>query len=672
MAKVTQLDDPTTALSGIGPAQANRLDRLGISLIRDFLFHLPRRYEDRTVSLPMRQLQPGSAGQATGEILSSEIGFGKRRSLLVLISDGSAQITCRFFHFSRRQQEQLAAGSGIRVFGEVRFGPKGLEMVHPEYRLFHGDPPPLADALTPVYPITEGISQTRLRGFVSASFGADGATELPGYEHLLGLHQPPAGASESDLEGHRRALAGDELTAYYLVMQARMLAREALKAPALTRREGLGRALLRNLGFSLTAAQRRVLTEVLDDIARDRPMLRLVQGDVGSGKTVIAAFAAIRAAEHGRQTAVMAPTEILAEQHALTLAEWLDPLGISVGMVSGSLAKAQRRAIEGRIESGETAVAVGTHALFSDSVTFNDLALVIIDEQHRFGVHQRLALRAKRADSAPHQLVMTATPIPRTLTMALYADMDTSVIDELPPGRQPVTTRVIGEAKRDEVIGRVGEALQRGDQAYWVCTHIEESDIEGVRDAEGVFAELSEALPKARIALLHGRTPAAEKAETMAAFKAGTLELLVATTVIEVGVNVPNATLMIIENADRLGLAQIHQLRGRVGRGSKASHCLLMHAGSLSETGKARLGVLRESSDGFRIAEEDLRLRGPGELLGTRQTGDQTFRIADLERDADLFDDAVTRAKALLAGNRSEAAQLVAHWSGGRIDLADV
>lgn len=665
------LDDEVTAIKGVGPAQSEKLARLGLLTLRDCLFHLPRRYNDKTRSLPMRQASPGQSVLVTGNIVSADVGFGSRRSLSVVIADDSSALTLRFFHFSRRQQDQLIKGAGVRAFGEVRFGPKGLEMVHPEYRVFSGEPPPLEESLTPVYPVTEGIGQARMRSVILAALSCPDASRAPGFDALHYLHQPPQGAGAADLEIRRRQLAGDELTAYYLVMQARMLARESLRAPKLDQREGLGRALLSELGFNLTGAQRRVLREVLEDISRSRPMLRLVQGDVGSGKTVIAAFAAVRAAEHGMQTAVMAPTEILAEQHFLTLSEWLTPLGVSVTMLSGSLRKAERRTREAQVESGEAQVVIGTHALFSDSVTFHALALVIIDEQHRFGVHQRMALRAKSAGDAPHQLVMTATPIPRTLTMALYADMDTSVIDELPPGRRPVTTTVISDARRADIVSRVGRSLADGNQAYWVCTHIEPAQDADVADAETTFSDLSTALPNARIALLHGRTPADEKASIMARFKAGELDLLVATTVIEVGVNVPNATLMIIENADHLGLAQIHQLRGRVGRGGKASHCVLMYAGELSQTGKARLAVLRDSSDGFKIAEEDLKLRGPGELLGARQTGEQSFRVADLERDADLFDGVVERAAALLGNDRTAASTLVAHWSGGRIDLAD-
>ncbi len=666
-----KLEEPITVIKGVGPAQSEKLARLGLTTLRDCLFHLPRRYNDKTRSLPMRQISPGQSALVTGRVVSSDVGFGGRRSLTVVITDDTAALTLRFFHFSRRQQDQLVEGAGIRAFGEVRFGPKGLELVHPEYRVFSGEPPPLEESLTPVYPVTEGIGQARIRAVIVAALACPDATQAPGYDALAYLHQPPRGTDAADLETRRRQLAGDELTAYYLVMQARMLAREALRAPKLDQREGLGRALLAELGFSLTNAQRRVLREVLEDISRSRPMLRLVQGDVGSGKTVIAAFAAIRAAEHGMQTAVMAPTEILAEQHYLTLSEWLTPLGVTVTMLSGSLRKAERRKREAQVESGEALVVVGTHALFSDSVTFQSLALVIIDEQHRFGVHQRMALRAKSAGDAPHQLVMTATPIPRTLTMALYADMDTSIIDELPPGRRPVTTTVLSDSRREEIVSRVGQSLAGGNQAYWVCTHIEPAEEAGVADAETTFDNLTAALPSARVALLHGRTPADDKARIMSQFKAGAIDLLVATTVIEVGVNVPNATLMIIENADHLGLAQIHQLRGRVGRGGKASHCVLLYAGALSQTGKTRLGVLRDSNDGFRIAEEDLKLRGPGELLGARQTGEQSFRVADLERDADLFDGVVERAAALLGNDRAAASSLVAHWSGGRIDLAD-
>jgi ATP-dependent DNA helicase RecG len=630
--------------------------------VSDLLLHLPTRYQDRSRLAPLNRLHADRECLVEGEVLESRVNLGRRRSWLVTISDGYGFLTLRFFHFSRQQQNGLRPGMRLRAFGEVRFGPTGLEMTHPEYRAVAGEPPPLETALTPVYRTTRGLGQNRLRA-LTAQLADLSWPDQPGtpYADLLFLHRPPADADAEDIAAVQTRLALDELTAYYLVMRGRQLDRSRQTTLALPRARQLGRALLDRLGFELTGAQKRVVREVLEDLARPQPMLRLVQGDVGSGKTVVAAFAAIRAAEHGAQTALMAPTEILAEQHFLNFRGWLEPLGIAVVLLTGGLGAAERRSAAARVASGEAQVAVGTHALFQADVAFHRLALAIIDEQHRFGVHQRMALRNK--GQVPHQLVMTATPIPRTLAMALYADMDVSVIDELPPGRQPIDTRVLPDTRRGEVVDRVRAVLSRGGQAYWVCPAIEDAEDHELVSAEATADALSKALQGFRVGLLHGRLGNADKAAVMGAFAAGELDLLVATTVIEVGVDVPNASLMVIENAERMGLAQLHQLRGRVGRGARASHCVLLYQSPLSATARARLQAIRASQDGFYIAEQDLALRGPGELLGARQTGEEGFRLADPQRHAHLMAEAVARGNRLLAEAPAEAAALLEAWA---------
>ncbi|MFU8813890.1 MAG: ATP-dependent DNA helicase RecG, partial [Pseudomonadales bacterium] len=580
----------------------------------------------------------------------------------VTLTDGRGFLTLRFFHFSKPQQAALRPGSRIQAFGEVRFGPTGLEMAHPEYSLVTADRPPPEPGLTPVYPTTKGLSQNRLRSLTAQLSRLPWPADLGyPYQSLLYLHKPPPDASAESIAAAQEQLAADELTAYYLVMRGRQRDRARQTTMALPRAHQLGRRLLTNLGFELTTAQKRVVRDVLEDLALQVPMLRLVQGDVGSGKTVVAAFAAIRAAEHQAQTALMAPTEILAEQHYVNFSAWLAPLGIPVVLLTGSQTAAERRHAAEAVASGAALVAVGTHALFQSGVTFARLGLTIIDEQHRFGVHQRMALRDK--GRTPHQLVMTATPIPRTLTMALYADMEVSVIDELPKGRQPIDTRVIADTRRDEVVATVGQVLATGRQAYWVCPLIEESDQLELAAAETTAAALTAALPGSTVGLLHGRQPGAEKARIMGEFVAGRIALLVATTVVEVGVDVANATLMVIENPERMGLSQLHQLRGRVGRGRDRSHCILLYKGPLGATARARLKVIRESQDGFYIAEQDLQLRGPGELLGTRQTGEQSFRIADLSRHAHLMAAVIRRGDRLLAEAPDEARALLEAWA---------
>ena len=705
-----KLRDSVTALRGVGPGSAKRLARLGIAEIRDLLLHLPLRYQDRTRTTPLGQLAAGTECLVAAEILGADINYGRRRSLLVRLQDDSGRLAMRLFHYSRGQREAFTPGAWVRCFGTVRMGPAGPEMVHPEYRLFPSEPPPPAPELTPVYRQTEGIATTRLAGWIQAALADVDETigiPLPGQDFPLlldalrcvhgramdeGDAEDAQEARAARLAAARRRIVLDELLAHYLVMKRRRAARGGLTTTPLPPTRQLGRELLRNLGFRLTGAQARVARDVLNDLVSNVPMMRLLQGDVGSGKTVIAAFAAIRAAEHGCQTALMAPTEILAEQHFETLSAWLGPLGIGVGLLTGRLAAAERRARLAAVEDGEDLVVVGTHALFQSGVEFQRLALAIVDEQHRFGVEQRMMLRHK--GEVPHHLVMTATPIPRTLTMALYADMDVSVIDELPPGRQAVRTRVLAMSRRNDVIAYVGQAVAAGAQVYWVCTVIDgqegEDGLAGQaqaaettttgeapasiafgtaprdpeRAATTTFEELQEMLPDVRSALVHGRLPATEKATTMAAFKAGEIDLLVATTVIEVGVDVPNASLMVIDNAERLGLAQLHQLRGRVGRGSTRSDCVLLYQPPLSEVATQRLAVLRNTNDGFVIAEKDLELRGPGDILGTRQTGEQAFRIADLAEDAALVPLA-TRIGDSLPNSPELAGQITSTWAFG-------
>ena len=678
------LGSPLTALKGVGPALAGKLARLGADTVEDLLFLLPLRYEDRTQVTRIVSARHGERVLVAGDILLSETVYRGRRSLLVRITDGSGQLTLRFFHFSRSQQARLARGSRIACYGEVRSGPAGKEMVHPEYRLLGAEEPvPVEDRLTPVYPTTEGVQQGRLRRLVAEALDMmrrEAPTELVPRQVLERtdlptlteaveyLHRPPRGVNLAELAAGdhpcQQRLAFEELLAHHLSLRRlRHRIRDEL-APALTDGDGLARRFLDSLPFRLTAAQERVLAEISADIARPHPMLRLVQGDVGSGKTVVAAAACLKAIAAGCQAALMAPTELLAEQHYKSFRAWLEPLGIRPVWLTGSLRSAVRREALAAIADGSAAMVIGTHALFQESVAFDNLALVVIDEQHRFGVHQRLALREKgeQGVARPHQLVMTATPIPRTLAMTAYADLDTSVIDELPPGRRPVTTVVLPETRREEVIERVRRACAEGRQAYWVCPLVEESEQLDYQAAEASYRMLGEALPDIPVGLVHGRMKPAEKEAVMQAFKAGELRLLVATTVIEVGVDVPNASLMIVENAERMGLSQLHQLRGRVGRGSRESTCLLMYRPPLSEMARRRLAVLRETGDGFVVAEEDLRLRGPGEVLGTRQTGAMQLRIADLSRDAALMPKVQLAAAAV---SPADAEAVIQRWLGG-------
>jgi ATP-dependent DNA helicase RecG len=678
---------------------AERLQRLHINSVQDLLFHLPSRYQDRTRITPIGALRPGDETVVEGEVQQSEVKFGRRRMLLTRLSDGSGSLTLRFFHFNNAQQQSLSPGTRLRCFGEVRSGATTLEMVHPEFRRLPvggaGGEAGVEEHLTPIYPTTEGLQMPGLRRLIDQALTLlqEGALALPDLippallppgmgrlrESLLSLHRPTPEIALSQLsEGAHPAqqrLAFEELLAHQLSLR---LLRQRLRhhpAPALRPPGPLSAQLQASLPFTLTDAQQRVLSEIRADLQQPTPMQRLVQGDVGCGKTIIAALAALQAVENKLQAAIMAPTELLAEQHYQSLRGWLEPLGLEVAWLTGRLKVKERREMLAAIESGMAAVAVGTHALFQQEAIFKALGLVIVDEQHRFGVHQRLALREKGVQqdgSHPHQLIMTATPIPRTLAMTAYADLDLSIIDQLPPGRTPVETVAIADERRDEVVQRVAAACAEGRQAYWVCTLIEESESLQCQAAEETLAQLRLQLPQLRIGLLHGRMKGAEKEQQMAAFKRAETDLLVATTVIEVGVDVPNASLMIIENAERLGLAQLHQLRGRVGRGSTKSSCVLMYHPPLSAQARERLGVLRESNDGFVIARKDLELRGPGEVLGTRQTGMLQLRIADLQRDQALLPQVGVAAQRLLQEYPQQVAPLLERWLGEKQRYGEV
>ncbi|MDP3846951.1 MAG: ATP-dependent DNA helicase RecG [Pseudomonas sp.] len=674
---------PVTELKGVGAALAEKLARVGLETLQDILFHLPLRYQDRTRCVPIGALRPGQDAVVEGVVAGADVLMGRRRSLLVRLSDGTGTLSLRFYHFSTAQKDALKRGTHLRCYGEARPGASGLEIYHPEYRaLTDNEPAALEQTLTPIYPSTEGLTQQRLRQLSEQALARLGPHSLPDWlpaaiareyqlspldQALRYLHRPPPDADQEELaEGRHWAqhrLAFEELLTHQLSMQRLRESLRAQHAPPLPKSQQLTRQFLANLGFPPTGAQQRVGAEIAYDLSQSEPMLRLLQGDVGAGKTVVAALAALQALESGYQVALMAPTEILAEQHFISFQRWLAPLGIEVAWLAGKLKGKARTSALAQIAGG-TPMVVGTHALFQEEVQFAKLALVIIDEQHRFGVQQRLALRKKGVEGrlCPHQLIMTATPIPRTLAMSAYADLDTSILDELPPGRTPVNTLLIADSRRIEVIERVRSACHEGRQAYWVCTLIEESEELTCQAAESAYEDLSAALGGLHVGLIHGRMKAAEKAAVMAQFKQGQLQLLVATTVIEVGVDVPNASLMIIENPERLGLSQLHQLRGRVGRGSAASHCLLLYHPPLSQLGRQRLGIMRETNDGFIIAEKDLELRGPGEMLGTRQTGLLQFKVADLLRDADLLPAVRDAAQHLLADWPQHVSPLLERW----------
>lgn len=679
-----------TVLKGVGPRNAERLAAIGVETVQDVLFHLPSRYQDRTRVTPIGALRHGDQAVVVGTVEAADIRYGRRRSLLLRLADGSGILTLRFFHFSAAQRSGLVRGTRLLCFGEVRSGPTGLEMVHPEYRpVAEGEAPPLEQSLTPIYPTTEGMHQLSWRTISGRALELlrQQPGRLPEWlppelrrsyrlpelaEALLFLHRPPPDAPREELlEGRhpaQRRLAFEELLAHQLSLRALRRRQRRAGAPALVGDGRLRRRLLQRLPFQLTGAQQRVTAEIGADLRQERPMMRLVQGDVGSGKTVVAALAALQALEADHQVALMAPTELLAEQHLNSFRRWLEPLGLEVGWLTGRHKGRAREQELQRLASGELRLVVGTHALFQQDVVFQALGLVIIDEQHRFGVHQRMALREKgrTAGATPHQLIMTATPIPRTLAMTAYADLDLSVIDQLPPGRTPVTTVAIPDSRREQVVERVRAACAAGRQAYWVCTLVEESEALQCQAAEETARELTGALPQQRVGLVHGRMKGAEKEAVMAAFESGQLDLLVATTVIEVGVDVPNASLMIIENPERLGLAQLHQLRGRVGRGRVESHCVLMYHPPLTGNAQERLAVMRETTDGFLIARRDLELRGPGEVLGTRQTGEMQFRIADVMRDQPLLEPVQRAAQELLDGHPERVRPLVRRWIGRR------
>ncbi|NRF64583.1 ATP-dependent DNA helicase RecG [Vibrio coralliilyticus] len=678
---------PLTSLTGVGAKVAEKLAKVGLNSVQDLLFHLPLRYEDRTRIYPIVKLHAGLWAAVQGKVMSADTLFGKRKMLTVKISDGNGTITLRFFNFTAAMKNNFAEGKTVHAYGEVKRGSFGLEIVHPDYKFYApNQPAEVEQNLTPVYPTTDGLRQITLRNLTDQALALiDKAAVqelLPSglYNQQISLaqalhtiHRP---TPDIDLqafdEGKHPAqirLIMEELLAQNLSMlSVRSKGQQDVALP-LAERNQLKQQLLNQLPFTPTKAQSRVVTEIEQDLEKPHPMMRLVQGDVGSGKTLVAALAALRALEHGYQVALMAPTELLAEQHALNFAQWLEPMGINVGWLAGKL-KGKAKEIElAKIASGEAQMVVGTHALFQEHVTFHHLALVIIDEQHRFGVHQRLELREKgeKQGAFPHQLIMTATPIPRTLAMTAYADLETSVIDELPPGRTPIQTVAIPDTKRDDIVERVRNAcLNEGKQAYWVCTLIDESEVLEAQAAADTAEELQRKLPDVKIGLVHGRMKPAEKQSVMQDFKDNKLHLLVATTVIEVGVDVPNSSLMIIENPERLGLAQLHQLRGRVGRGSVASHCVLLYHSPLSKTAQKRLGVLRESNDGFVIAQRDLEIRGPGELLGTKQTGMADFKIADLIRDQHLIPEVQRVARHIHDNFPDNAAAIIDRWLGDR------
>ncbi len=689
------LQKPVTELKGVGPKMAENLSKIGIEKVQDLLFHLPLRYQDRTRVYPIGSTQHGQEVMIQGEVEHSEIVYRRRRMMICTISDGTGSITLRFFHFSNAQQQALSRGTKISCFGEVRIGTNTREMVHPEYKILKSNNViTLTEALTPIYPTTKGLQQRSLLRLVGEAIAAIESAEglndlIPDQisqqyqlsslqQALLTLHQPSAELSVAQLlertHPSQQRLIFEELLAHHLSLRKLREQQKQAAGIPLNFTHQYFKKLMDALPFELTNAQKKVIQEINNDLKQAWPMSRLVQGDVGSGKTLVAAAAALSAIEAGYQVALMAPTEILAEQHTKSFSEWFEPLNLKVTMLSGKQKAAPKREALENIATGSCHLVIGTHALFQNDVHFQKLGLIIIDEQHRFGVHQRLALRekGKHADFYPHQLVMTATPIPRTLAMTTYADMDYSVIDELPPGRTPVKTVVISNTRRPEIVERINSVCEDGAQVYWVCTLIEESEALQCQNAEETWELLKEALPDLNIGLIHGRMKSDEKEQIMTEFKAGNINLLVATTVIEVGVDVPNASLMIIENAERLGLAQLHQLRGRVGRGSRSSSCVLMYQSPLSQNGKRRLEALRNSNDGFEIAKIDLEIRGPGEVFGTRQTGELQFRIADLMEDQHLLPNVQQAAEMILEQYPDNVEPLIDRWIKHADDYAAV
>ena len=665
-------------LQGVGNAAATLLEKLNIFTTDDLLFHLPRDYEDRSTIIPMNQLTVGRSYLLEGVVKSLDFPPGKRKSMAVLLDDESSKVTLRFYHIYKGITDRAKMGNRLRVFGEVRVGARGLEMYHPELQLITEHTPLPQTQLTAIYPATDGLTQPKMREFVKQALEnySDNLPELlpqkltNGYalkEALDYIHHPPVNANMLQLsQGSHPAqqrLIFEELVAHQVSLLSRRAYIQQIEAPSFNPSKTFAKALLGTMPFEMTGAQKRVSKEIAKDLKLNKPMLRLVQGDVGAGKTLVAGVAACHALEEGWQVALMAPTEILAEQHFLNFKKWFEPLGLTVSWLSGKQKGKARVAAEQTIQDGTAHLVVGTHALFQENVAFAKLGLVIIDEQHRFGVDQRLALRNKGLNGmTPHQLVMTATPIPRTLAMSAYGDLDTSVIDELPPGRTPIQTVTIPLDRREEVLQRIATNCAEGKQAYWVCTLVEQSETLDAQAAESTFAEIKERFPQLNIGLVHGKMKADEKQAVMQQFKNNELQLLIATTVIEVGVDVPNASIMVIENAERLGLSQLHQLRGRVGRGAKASFCALLYKNPLSQNGQERLRIMRETNDGFIIAEKDLEIRGPGELLGTKQTGDMGFRVAKLERDDHLLNQAHYAAQQILKDYPKNAEALLKRW----------
>ncbi len=665
-------------LQGVGNAAAALLEKLNIFNTDDLLFHLPRDYEDRSTIIPMNQLSVGRSYLLEGIVKGVDFPPGKRKSMAVLLDDDFGKVTLRFYHIYKGITDRCKLGNRLRIFGEVRVGARGLEMYHPELQVITEDTPLPQTQLTAIYPATEGLTQPKIRDYIQQAL-AQYSDHLPellpakfsnGYalkQALEYIHHPPVNANMLQLaQGSHPAqqrLIFEELVAHQISLLTRRAFIQQVEAPSFAPSQTYAKQLLASLTFEMTGAQKRVSREIAQDLRTNKPMLRLVQGDVGAGKTLVAGVAACHALEEGWQVALMAPTEILAEQHYLNFKRWFEPLGLNVAWLSGKQKGKARAAAEQLIRDGSAHLVIGTHALFQENVEFAKLGLVIIDEQHRFGVDQRLALRNKGLDGmSPHQLVMTATPIPRTLAMSAYGDLDTSVIDELPPGRTPIQTVTIPLDRREEVLQRIASNCAEGKQAYWVCTLVEQSETLDAQAAEATFAEIRERFPALNIGLVHGKMKADEKQAVMQQFKNNELQLLIATTVIEVGVDVPNASIMVIENAERLGLSQLHQLRGRVGRGAKASFCALLYKHPLSQNGQERLRIMRETNDGFMIAEKDLDLRGPGELLGTKQTGDMNFRVAKLERDDHLLNQAHYVAQQMLKDYPDQAEALLQRW----------
>jgi len=690
-------DAPVTVLKGVGEQIANRLAKLGINTLQDLLMHLPLRYEDRTRIIEIAQLCSGLAQSAQGAIVDKRVVYGKKRMLLVTIADDSGELLLRFFNFTKAQQDNLQNGKVLRCFGEVSFFQQQRQMLHPEYQYIDqiATQDTAIEYYTPVYPSTEGLGQHSFRRLLGQLIDSDGNLQVALVDYLqshwqsseypdlvtaiVTCHQPHHSLDLYALnEGNHPAqlrLAFEELLAHRLSLQRLRQQRAHLQAPPLTLRQELENAFMRQIAFRLTEAQQRVIAEIKADLQQNYPMQRLIQGDVGSGKTVVAAMAALCALSSGYQVVIMAPTEILAEQHYRQFDAWMQSLDIPVHFLSGSLSAKQRRHSQEEILRQPRAVIIGTHALFQENQRFLNVALVIVDEQHRFGVHQRLSLMKKAQNDTnvdlPHQLIMTATPIPRTLTMTAYADLDCSIIDELPPGRLPVETLVMSASKRADVLNRIYGFCRNGRQAYWVCTLIEESDVLQCQAAQTCADELQAVLSELRVGLVHGRLTAADKAGVMQKFKDGHIDVLVATTVIEVGVDVANASLMVIEDADRLGLSQLHQLRGRVGRGAEQSHCVLLYKNPISQLARTRLAVMRETNDGFEVAQRDLEIRGPGELLGTRQTGLFQLRIADLRKHQSLLT-SVTQLSAQLLSQKACSESLIRRWIGNKQQFAQV